>query len=141
MGLIISKNNDLYIVKLYKNKMQNIDIFNIDDISILFKKVLVKLKNKYDISGFCLIEVFVNEYYGMIVEIDNIDKYGKDIDVNIKFHIDSLFMNEINDYDMDRYEDCYFYKNKYYSTYKNINDSEVIYKEAYRIIKEGIKIK
>ncbi len=139
--MIINKNDDLYIVRIYKNKMKDVDIFDIDDISTMFKDVLVKLKTKYNVRGFCLIEVFVNEYFGMIVEVDNIDKYGRDIDVKIKFHIDSLFMFEINDYDIDKYDDCYLYKNKYYSTYKNINDSVLIYRDAYRIIKEGIKIK
>ena len=139
--MIINKNDNKYIIKLFKNRMKSVDIFDIDDISELFKDVLLKLKTKYNVSGFCLIEVFVNEYYGMIVEVDNNDKYGNDIDVKIRFHVDSLFMNEINDWDIDNCDDCYLYNDKYYTTYKDINDSEVIYKDAFKIIEEGIKIK
>ncbi len=139
--MIISKNDDLYIVRLFKNKIKDVDIFDIENISTIFRDILIRLKTKYNIRGFCLIEVFVNEYYGMIIEIYNIDTYGKDIDVKIRFHIDSLFMNEINEHDIDSYDDCYLYNNKYYTTYKNVSDSELIYKDAYKIIKEGIKIK
>ena len=139
--MVINKDGDIYIVKLYKNKMRDIDIYNIEDISALFSDILAKLRIKYKIIGFCVIDVFVNELYGMIVEINNIDKYGSDLDVKIKFHIDTLFMIEVNWYDIDYYEDCYLFDDKYYSTYKDMIDSKVLYRDTYRIIKEGIKIK
>ena len=112
--LIIRKYDNLYIVKLYKDKLNDIDIYDMDNISNLFREVLVKLKEKYGVRGYCFIEVFVNDYYGMIIEIDNKDIYGDEIDIKIRFHIDTLFMNEIYNDEIDKYDDCYLYKNKYY---------------------------
>ena len=141
MGLIIKENDDLYVVKFYKDELKDVDIYNIEDVSSLFGDILVKLKDKYRVRGFCFIEVFVNECHGMIIEINNEEKYGCDIDIKIKFYIDTLFMNEIYECDIDKYDDCYLYEDKYYSTYKNISDSELIYRDAYKIVKYGIKIK
>lgn len=139
--MIISKDEDIYIIKIFKNKIENVDIYDIDFISTFFKDILIKLKNKYNIKGFCDIEAFINKDYGMIIEINNLYKYDEDIDVKIRFHIDTLFMCEINYYDLDCYDDCYLYENKYYCTYKNIYDCDVIYRDNYKIIKEGLKIK
>ena len=139
--MIIKEDDSLYIVRFYKDKLNDVDIYNIEDISSLFGDILIKLKDKYKVRGFCFIEVFVNKYYGMIIEINNTEKNENDIDVKIRFHMDTLFMNEIYEYDMDNYDDCYLYKNKYYSTYKSICDSELIYRDTYKVIRDGIKIK
>ena len=139
--MIISKDDDLYIIKIIKDKIKGVDIYDTNFISTFFRDMLYKLKNRYNIKGFCDIEVFVNKEYGMIVEVDNLYKYGNDIDVKIKFHIGSLFMNEISCYDLIYHNDCYLYKDRYYTIYKDITDSEVLYKDTYNIIKNGIKIK
>ena len=138
--MIINKYDDLYVIKLYKNIIKNMDIFNIDDVSMLFKEVLIQLKTKYEVKGYCEVEVFTDKEYGMIIEIENIDKYGNDIDIKVKFHIDSLFMHEIYFEDKYKYDECYLYNNKYYVKYKYMYDSEIIYKDAGRIIRDGIKI-
>ena len=101
----------------------------------------MKLRDKYNISGLCVIEVYVNKYYGMIVEVDNIYNYGNELDVKIKMHIDYLFMNEINNDQIFEVSDCYLYNNKYYSNYNYLFDSAVVYKDVNKIIKNGIKIK
>ena len=70
-------------------------------------------------------------------------KYGKDIDVKIRFHIDSYFMNEI-DFDPDAinlYDDLYYYNNKYYTMYNKLWDSNIIYKDCEDIVNKGIRIK
>ena len=70
-------------------------------------------------------------------------KYGKDIDVKIRFHIDSYFMNEI-DFDPDAinlYDDLYYYNNKYYNMYNKLWDSNIIYKDCEDIVNKGIRIK
>ena len=139
--MIINRDGDLFVIKIFKNNIKNIDIFDIDDVSSLFKDILFKIKKKYDISGLCEIEVFVNDKFGIIIEINNIYKYAddEDIDIKIKFHLDCIFMNEI--YNIDEASECYLYKDKYYSIYSKLVDSTVIYHECNKIIKEGIRVK
>lgn len=141
--MIISKDGNLFIVKIYKENINDIDIYDTDKILELFKSFLVILKDKYKISGLCDINVYINDDYGMILEINNLYKYDDEIDIKISFHIDALFMIEIN-FDIDNYDDydeIYFYNNKYYTNYKNIYDSSVIYKDSLEIINSGIRIK
>ena len=139
--MIVSKEDDFYIIKVFKDEIKNVDIYDIDFISAFFKDIFIKLKCKYAINGFCNVEVFVNKDYGMIIEINNFNKLGNEVDVKIKFYIDSIFLNEV-DYDSLEYcDDCYFYNGRYYTFYKDLYDSEVIYSDTYKIIKRGIKIK
>ena len=137
--MIINRDGDLYIVKVYKTCIKDIDIFDIDDVTSLFKDILFKIKKKYDIRGLCEIEVFVNDVFGLIIEINNIYKYDDDVDIKIKFHLDCIFMNEI--YNIDEVNECYLYKDKYYSIYNESFDSNVIYHDCNKIIKKGIRIK
>ena len=143
VGLIINREDNLFIIKIYREKIKDINIYDIDSISDLFKDIIIKLKKKYSLNGICDIDVYVNDKYGMIIEVNNIYKYGKDLDVKISFHIDSYFMMEI-DYgvnDINCYKEVYYYKNKYYVPYDVSNDCNVIYKECYDIINKGIRLK
>ena len=143
IGLIINNDGSLFIIKIYKESIDNFDLFDIDNVTDIFKDILVKIKRKYNVSGLCDIDVYVNYDFGMIIEINNVYKYGKDIDVKIRFHIDSYFMNEI-DFDPDAinlYEDLYYYNNKYYTMYNKFWDSNIIYKDCEDIVNKGIRIK
>ena len=141
--LIINKEGNLFIIKVYREYIDNFDIYDIDNVTDIFKNVLIELKKKYNIRGLCDIDVYVNYDFGMIIEVDNIYKYGEDIDVKIRFHIDSYFFNEIDFDPKDRelYRDIYYYKNKYYTNYNKFNDSDIIYKDSDDIISYGIKLK
>ena len=91
--------------------------------------------------GLCYIDVYVNNNIGMIIEIDNI--YGEDnnvINSKIKFHMNSIFLCEI-DYTDDYIKDIYYYEGKYYTFYNNEIDSNIIYRDCLKIIKNGVKIK
>lgn len=143
IDLIINNDGSLFIIKIYKESIDNFDLFDIDNVTDIFKDILVKIKRKYNVSGLCDIDVYVNYDFGMIIEINNVYKYGKDIDVKIRFHIDSYFMNEI-DFDPDAinlYEDLYYYNNKYYTMYNKLWDSNIIYKDCEDIVNKGIRIK
>lgn len=139
--LIINKYEDLFVVKIYKDCVNNFDIYDMDSILDLFKVVLGKLKDKYDINGLCYIDVYVNDCFGMIIEINNIYKYRGDIDIKVTFHIDSIFMMEINFDEIDDYEDIYYYCDKYYTNYNSKVDSNVIYKDSLDILNSGIRIR
>ncbi len=143
IGLIINNDGSLFIIKIYKESIDNFDLFDIDNVTDIFKDILVKIKRKYNVSGLCDIDVYVNYDFGMIIEINNVYKYGKDIDVKIRFHIDSYFMNEI-DFEPDAinlYDDLYYYNNKYYTMYNKLWDSNIIYKDCEDIVNKGIRIR
>ena len=143
IDLIINNDGSLFIIKIYKESIDNFDLFDIDNVTDIFKDILVKIKRKYNVSGLCDIDVYVNYDFGMIIEINNVYKYGKDIDVKIRFHIDSYFMNEIY-FDPDAinlYDDLYYYNNKYYTMYNKLWDSNIIYKDCEDIVNKGIRIK
>ena len=139
--MIINKCDNLFVVKIYKELVNNFDIYDMDSILELFKIVLGKLKNKYNICGLCIIDVYVNDLFGIIMEINNIYKYKGDIDIKVTFHIDSVFMMEIDSKDIDNYNDIYYYNNKYYTGYNNNLDSCIVYKDSLDIINSGIKLR
>lgn len=139
--MIISKEDNLFIIKIFKEYLNDIDIYDKDSIVSLFKEIILKMKKKYDLCGLLEIKVYINEEYGMIMEVNNVCKYEDEIDIKISFNIDSVFLYEIN----DEFEDIgsvYYYNEKYYSDYLNgYSDSDVIYKNSLDIISKGIKIK
>ncbi|MBQ6495262.1 MAG: hypothetical protein IJI49_04600 [Bacilli bacterium] len=137
--MIITKNGDLYIIYIYKS--HDIDIFNYDDISFLLKKVFNKLKTKYNLKGLCNVDIYLNDEYGMIMEIKNIDRDLEYFDIKVCFHLDSLFLNEIAYTYNNDYDEIYYYNDKYYTIYNKNIDSNVIYKDVLTIINKGIKIK
>ena len=137
--MIITKNGDLYIIYIYKS--HDIDIFNYDEISFLLKKVFNKLKTKYNLKGLCNVDIYLNDEYGMIMEIKNIDRDLEYFDIKVCFHLDSLFLNEIAYTYNNDYDEIYYYNDKYYTIYNKNIDSNVIYKDVLTIINKGIKIK
>ena len=136
--MIISKDDYIYVIYIYKS-YYDLDIFNYDDISFLLKKVFIKLNRKYNLMGTFYIDIYVNDEFGIIMEINNIDNNLNYFDVKVKIHLDSLFLNEIL-YDKE-YNDIYFYNNKYYTFFNKKIDGNIIYKDVLDIINKGIKVK
>lgn len=128
------------IVKVFKDMLDNFDVYNKEQIFSLFKDIFIKVKNKYNLSGLFDINVYVNEDYGMIIEILNLCYYKGEIDVKIRFHLDSVFLTEINVDEILDYDEVYYYMNKFYGNYKNYSDSEIIYKDIDIILNDGIKV-
>ena len=138
--MIIRKEDNLYIVYIFINFINDIDIFDYNDITFLFKRIFSLLKEKYNVNGFCDVDVYVNNKFGMILEIYNIYNDDK-LDIKVKFNINSLFLNEINYIDDNDYNEVFFYDGRYYTLYNNCIDSNIIYKNADNIVNNGIKIK
>ena len=139
--MVICKEDNLFIIKIFKEYLNNVDIFDKDSIVSLFKDILFRLKKRYDLCGLFDIKVYTNDDYGMIMEVNNIYKYDDEIDVKINFNIDSVFLYEVQEED-DCRGSIYYYDGKYYSDYVDGNyDSSVIYKDSLDIIRKGIRIK
>ena len=139
--MIIKKDNNKYIVHILNNNIDIINIYDVEEITLFFKKVLNKVKNKYNIKGLCNIYVYLDNNYGMVIEIDNYNKCTNILNVKVKFILDASFMIEINDIDNNKYEDIYYYMGKYYTYYNDTSDSEIIYNNYFDIIDKGLKIK
>ena len=138
--MIIDKCDDIIIVKVFKEYCYDIDVYDKEYIKDFFKEIFVKLKDKYDLNGIFDVDVYVNLEYGMIIEICPICDFLDDIDMRIKFHIDSIFLVIINTNSILDYNDVYYYMGKFYGTYLGLCDSEIIYKDVDKIIKNGIKV-
>ena len=97
MKLIVDNNK--FIVFL--NKDENIDFDNKTKMEKYFKDLFSKIKNKYnvDISGYYNIDIYIDKYYGSIIEIEDeqLDYYTyfNQIDMEINVLKNSLFLYEI----------------------------------------------
>lgn len=158
MKLIVDNNK--FIVFLNKDK--NIDFDNKLKMEKYFKDLFSKIKNKYniDISGYYNIDIYIDKYYGSIIEIEDeqLDYYDyfNQIDMEINVLKNSLFLYEINYEFLDKKildkVICYKINDKIYlQIISDIDDlllakiteyGHILYgKEVDKIIKQGKKVK
>ena len=138
--------SDKIIVYLLDNKKYNED----SDIKKMLIKVFDNLEKYYGItftSDYNL-ELYINRYYGMILEIKENEDFIYDDIVNLKLNVlrDTLFLYEVDDpLEYINYE-IYYYNDKFYVNAKRedinlIEDSNLVYGDiVYKIIGRGIKI-
>ena len=145
--MIINKLDNDYLIKIYKSSINNINIYDIDDIYTLVKLIIKKIIKNNNLSGNYQVNIYINDIYGMIIEFNKLED-NHYIDIKINIYIDSIFLYESDINYLDNYNDnIYYYLNKYYLLPKknNINLLEVdniIYgKKVYDILNKGIKIK
>ena len=134
------------IVYLLDNKKYNED----SDIKKILINVFDNLEKYYNItftSDYNL-ELYINRYYGMILEIKENEDFIYDDIVNLKLNIlrDTLFLNEVDDpLEYINYE-IYYYNDKFYVNAKRedinlMENSNLVYGDiVYKIIGRGIKI-
>lgn len=134
------------IVYLLDNKKYNED----SDIKKILINVFDNLEKYYDItftSDYNL-ELYINRYYGMILEIKENEDFIYDDIVNLKLNVlrDTLFLYEVDDpLEYINYE-IYYYNYKFYVNAKRedinlIENSNLVYGDiVYKIIGRGIKI-
>ena len=134
------------IVYLLDNKKYNED----SDIKKILINVFDNLEKYYNItftSDYNL-ELYINKYYGMILEITENEDFIYDDIVNLKLNVlrDTLFLYEVDDpLEYINYE-IYYYNDKFYVNAKRedinlIEDSNLVYGDiVYKIIGRGIKI-
>lgn len=134
------------IVYLLDNKKYNED----SDIKKILLNVFDNLEKYYNItftSDYNL-ELYINRYYGMILEIKENEDFIYDDIVNLKLNVlrDTLFLYEVDDpLEYINYE-IYYYNDKFYVNAKRedinlIENSNLVYGDiVYKIIGRGIKI-
>lgn len=134
------------IVYLLDNKKYNED----SDIKKILINVFDNLEKYYNItftSDYNL-DLYINRYYGMILEIKENEDFIYDDIVNLKLNIlrDTLFLYEVDDpLEYINYE-IYYYNDKFYVNAKRedinlMENSNLVYGDiVYKIIGRGIKI-
>lgn len=138
--MIIRKCEECFLIKVFKDEIGDFNIFDIDDVRDFFQSIFDKLRKKYDFHGLIDVDVYVNNEYGMIIEMMSVDSYFDDIDIRIKMHLGNVFLVSIDGNSILDYEDVYYYNDKFYGNYRELCDSEVLYKGTEDIINKGIKI-
>lgn len=134
------------IVYLLDNKKYNED----SDIKKILINVFDNLEKYYNITFTTdyNLELYINRYYGMILEITENEDFIYDDIVNLKLNVlrDTLFLYEVDDpLEYINYE-IYYYNDKFYVNAKRedinlIEDSNLVYGDiVYKIIGRGIKI-
>ena len=93
--MIIQKLDDYYIVKIFKEKLEDFNPFDKSCIEKLFQKILKKLLKNYSIHGLIDADIYFDRLYGMIIELREVYDYFDDIDLKIHFQLDSVFLVEI----------------------------------------------
>lgn len=142
----ISKFGNDYLIKIYKEEIKDIDIYDIDDIYTLIKLIIKKIIKNNNISGNYQINIYTNGIYGMIIEFNKI-KENNYIDLKINITIDSIFLYKTNSNYLNTNNTIYYYKNNYYILPKDNNINlleveEVLYGNIVKeILSKGIKVK
>ena len=142
----ISKFGNDYLIKIYKEEIKDIDIYDIDDIYTLIKLIIKKIIKNNNISGNYQINIYTNDIYGMIIEFNKI-KENSYIDLKINITIDSIFLYKTNNNYLNTNNTIYYYKNNYYILPKDNNINlleveEVLYGNIVKeILSKGIKVK
>lgn len=142
----ISKFGNDYLIKIYKEEIKDINIYDIDDIYTLIKLIIKKIIKNNNISGNYQINIYTNDIYGMIIEFNKI-KENSYIDLKINITIDSIFLYKTNNNYLNTNNTIYYYKNNYYILPKDNNINlleveEVLYGNIVKeILSKGIKVK
>ena len=117
MKVDVKNENDL-VVFLNNKCIENIDFSDKNNFETYFRVLFLKLKNIYgiSISGYYDINVYINKYFGVVLEIfreplECFD-YFNSIDMKVNIIKNSEFLYQINDFS-DKHK-IYFYKNNLY---------------------------
>lgn len=144
---------DDYIVYLNKDKIKNIDFKIKKQVESCFREVFSKIKKRLDkdINGLFSINVYLNDSFGAILNIEkeNIEYYdyfSNQIDMQIEIEYDAKILLEFDDiFNIKCNNNIRRYNKKYYIEYDDdiryVEFSNVIYGlKVNNILKKGIII-
>ncbi len=130
------------LVRIPKDKLDDLDIFDKDKLEKFVKKVVVMILKKKKIKGLVYLDIYIDNWYGMVMEFDVREVYLFDnqIDMKISFHIMNSFLYEM-DYLMMREigvmdEVVYYWNKKFYLEIINEIDNKL-----YMQMLEGARIR
>ena len=140
--------NDNYKVFINYFYSEKIDIDNKEELGKYIKNIILKLKKLYNIvlQGLYEIHVYVVDFIGIILEINNVENYfSKTIDLKIIVHSDEeIYLKVLRDELICEYNDLKYFDKYFYLNIKDLKEKD-IYKlvENYNIVygKELIAIR
>lgn len=137
--------SDKYIVYLNNDLIKNINFKVKKEVEDCFRKVFIKIKKRLnkELNGFFNIQVYLNNKFGAIVSIEkeDIEYYeylSNQIDMQIKIDDKTSILKEYDDVFNINSEYAYYYDNKYYVDYIDIDNPEfynIVYGEKANYIK------
>ena len=121
------KDEDNFVVFVPVDKMKNINFDKKSELEEYFKNIFCKLQKKIEIKGCYLIDIYIDDIYGLIIdikkeEIEFFDYFDNSIDMQISKPQKIRFIYQLNDLlliNQNILKKVYFYKNKYYVELKN----------------------
>lgn len=149
---VLEITDEMYSLFLISERLKKIDISNEKDLEILLTKVLLTLKNRYDLklSGLYSVDIYINDNIGAFIYIKKSDTFiqYKDIDLKIKIFRDSIFYFKTADFEIVKNKNNIYFYNEYYyidinefdNLIKYIEMGELVHSENFDI-NEGTKIK
>lgn len=119
---------DNFIIYKLKN---NIDSLSKEEIENNIKKILNFIKKKYlkDISGFYNVTLYINNKYGLILEVNKeneFDFFPDIIDIKLSLKEDIPMYLKLEDYFLIKDYEVYYYNNNFYVDINNISDLDII---------------
>ena len=136
----VISNKDNFIIHILENNFDNVDIKD------YVKKIILKIKERLGqyISGFYEVNVYLNDFYGMIIEMikkSDFDFFKDFIELDININKDSKMYFEFEDYFVIlNKNNIYFYNNKYYINIDQLNSSEQLKLSEYGKVMYGNKL-
>lgn len=154
--IIKTIDKNFYILKVF-NKYLDFDIYNHDEVKDFIYKLYDKILCKYNLKGFIIFDIYIDNNYGMIIEIKKEDNIFLDklTDIKIKFNINISFLYEIDYFylleEEIKNQVVYYYRGKFYLEIVNdiesnkfikiLENSKIVYnQDINNIINNGIKL-
>ena len=116
------------------------------DLKRYVKKIIIKLKNKMNkyIEGYYNVNVYVNEIYGIVIELEktgDFDFFKDFLELNIKIYENSKMYYKFSDYfTLINKNNIYYFDNNYYIDIENLNKKELLYITDFGEITYGKKL-
>ena len=136
--LLDDYNYTLYLNNLY---IKDLNLDNKEDIENYLKKLFLIIKNRYDIdiSGMFEIDIYVNNKYGIVIDIfkedlEYLDYFSNQIDMQVNIIKDSIFLYELDSFIE---KNLYKYNHKYYIDVEEI-DNPIIYEQGNLVFGEYV---
>lgn len=121
-----------YVLFLSNGYIGSIDYDSKEEIGLYLKKIIILLKESYNIvlNGFYCVNIYINDKLGMFIEIDNIEGYDSidlDVDLKITVHYDSdVYFKTLNFDIVSRYDGVRFLDGNYYVNIDNVEVFDIM---------------
>ncbi len=148
-------NDNVFIIKVPKWEIGDVNIFDREEIEKFIKGIVVGILKKKRIRGLVFLNIYMDNWYGMVMEFESSDISFDDdeIDMKISFNIMDSFLYEFDYFMLKEMgitgQVVYYSDNKFYLCITNeideedylriLESSNIVYKDR-DIMEKGIVI-